>query len=61
GLRMLAVYGLPMGLIVGGWLIERYGVHVAITGYAVGGLIATGLSVLRWPALLTGFSRTERG
>ncbi|MCZ6538226.1 MAG: MFS transporter [Chloroflexi bacterium] len=61
GLRMLAVYGLPMGLIVGGWLIERYGVQVAITGYAVGGLIATGLSVLRWPSLLTGFSRAERG
>ncbi|MEE8046437.1 MAG: MFS transporter, partial [Dehalococcoidia bacterium] len=26
GVRMLAVYGLPMGLVIGGWLIERYGV-----------------------------------
>ena len=61
GVRMLAVYGLPVGLVVGGWLIERYGVQAAITGYAVGGLVATGLAVLRWPALLTGFPRPERG
>ncbi len=61
GLRMLAVYGLPVGLIAGGWLIERYGVQAAITGYAVGGLIAAGLAVLKWPSLLTGFSRAERG
>ena len=60
GVRMLAVYGLPVGLIAGGWLIERYGVQSAITGYAVAGLIATGLSVLRWPGLLTGFSRSDR-
>ena len=61
GMRMLAVYGLPVGLIAGGWLIERYGVQPAITGYAVGGLIATGLSVLKWPGLLTGFPRVDRG
>jgi MFS family permease len=61
GARMLAVYGLPVGLVVGGWLIERYGVQAAITGYALGGLVATGLAVLRWPALLTGFPRPERG
>jgi len=61
GARMLAVYGLPVGLVVGGWLIERYGVQAAITGYALGGLVATGLAVLRWPVLLTGFPRPERG
>jgi len=60
GVRMLAVYGLPVGLVVGGWLIERYGVQAAITGFAVGGLIATGFAAIRWPALLTGFTRPER-
>ena len=60
GVRMLAVYGLPVGLVVGGSLIERYGVQAAITGYAVGGLIAAGLAVLKWPNLLTGFPRPER-
>ncbi|NQW19423.1 MAG: MFS transporter [Chloroflexi bacterium] len=61
GIRMLAVYGLPMGLVIGGWLIEQYGVPATITGYAIGGLIAVVLSVLKWPKLVTGFSATERG
>ncbi|MBT5628493.1 MAG: hypothetical protein HOJ22_09385, partial [Chloroflexi bacterium] len=61
GIRMLAVYGLPMGLVIGGWLIEEFGVPVAITGYAVGGLVAVVLSVLKWPKLVTGFSAEERG
>jgi MFS family permease len=60
GVRMLAVYGLPVGLVMGGWLIERYGVQAAITGFAVGGLTATGLAAIRWPSLLTGFTRPER-
>ena len=60
GVRMLAVYGLPMGLVAGGWLIEQFGVPVAVTGYAVAGLVITVLSVLRWPKLITGFSPTER-
>lgn len=60
GVRMLAVYGLPMGLVIGGWLIEQYGVKASITGYATGGLVLTGLSVLRWPGLLKGFDRSER-
>ena len=60
GVRMLAVYGLPMGLVIGGWLIELYGVQAAITGFAIGGLAAAVLSVFKWPGLLTGFPRTER-
>ena len=60
GVRMLAVYGLPVGLVAGGWLIEQFGVPVAVTGYAVGGLVITVLSVLRWPKLITGFLPTER-
>lgn len=61
GIRMLAVYGLPMGLVIGGWLIEQYGVNMTISGYAAGGLIAVGLSILKWPQLLTGFSRIDHG
>jgi MFS family permease len=60
GIRMLAVYGLPMGLVAGGWLIEQYGVPIALTGYAVTGLVITMLSMLKWPRLITGFSTEER-
>jgi MFS family permease len=60
GIRMLAVYGLPMGLVIGGWLIEQYGVPVAITGYAIGGLVLVGFAILKWPQLITGFDRIER-
>ena len=60
GIRMLAVYGLPMGLVAGGWLIEQYGVPVALTGYAATGLVITVLAVLKCPRLITGFSPTER-
>jgi len=61
GIRMLAVYGLPMGLVIGGWLIELYGVPNTITAYAAIGLIAVILSALKWPKLVTGFSAEERG
>jgi predicted MFS family arabinose efflux permease len=61
GIRMLAVYGLPMGLVIGGWLIEQHGVPSTITGYAIVGLIALVLAVLKWPKLITGFSAEERG
>ena len=61
GIRMLAVYGLPMGLVIGGWLIEQYGVPATITGYAIVGLISLVFAVLKWPKLITGFSAEERG
>ena len=61
GIRMLAVYGLPMGLVIGGWLIEQYGVPATITGYAIVGLIALVFAVLKWPKLIIGFSAEERG
>ena len=61
GIRMLAVYGLPMGLVIGGWLIEQHGVPATITGYAIVGLIALVFAVLKWPKLVTGFSAEERG
>jgi predicted MFS family arabinose efflux permease len=61
GVRMLAVYGLPLGLVVGGWLIEQLGVRATISWYAVAGLVLLVLSVARWPKLLTGFDRGDRG
>ena len=61
GVRMLAVYALPMGMVLGGWLIEQYGVSVTITGYAVAGLVAIALSLFKWPRLITGLSIVERG
>ena len=60
GVRMLAVYALPMGMVIGGWLIEQYGVTVTITGYAVVGLLAIALSLFKWPELITGFSIDEQ-
>jgi len=60
GVRMLAVYALPMGMVIGGWLIEQYGVTVTITGYAVVGLLAIALSLFKWPELITGFSIAEQ-
>jgi predicted MFS family arabinose efflux permease len=49
-----------MGMVIGGWLIEQYGVPVTITGYAVVGLLAIALSLFRWPELITGFSIDEQ-
>ena len=60
GIRMLAVYGLPMGLVIGGWIIEYFGVSVMITGYAIIGLISVALSILRWPELITGFHLADK-
>jgi len=60
GIRMLAVYGLPMGLVIGGWIIEHFGVSVMITGYAIIGLISVALSILRWPELITGFHLADK-
>ncbi|HVZ09829.1 MFS transporter [Rhodopila sp.] len=48
GVRMLAVYGLPIGLIVAGWLIERFGFPVTAAGYCVLGLGLTIVIAIRW-------------
>lgn len=52
GLRMLAVYGLQMGLLVSGSLIEVLGFAGAGTLYAATGLAVTALIALRWRAAL---------
>ena len=50
GLRMLAIYGLPMGLLASGPLIEAFGYAATATGYGVFGVIATALIAWRWYA-----------
>jgi len=48
GARMLAIYSLPLGLIVAGFLVERIGFHSTATAYAVAGLLLTFAIALRW-------------
>jgi MFS family permease len=52
GVRILAVYGLPLGLLVAGALIERAGFRATATIYAVIGIVSTVLVAARWGALL---------
>lgn len=48
GVRSLAVYGLPLGLMAAGALVERIGFPATITVYSVIGLALTGLIGAKW-------------
>lgn len=50
GVRMLAVYGLPVGLLLSGPLVEWAGFAVAGSIYSAVGLLFTLLIILRWRA-----------
>jgi Major Facilitator Superfamily len=52
GVRMLAIYGLPLGLLAAGGLIERFGFAATASGYCVVGLLLTGVIAARWHAAL---------
>lgn len=52
GVRMLAIYGLPLGLMAAGWLIERYGFAATASGYCAVGLLLTAAIGVRWRAAL---------
>jgi hypothetical protein len=52
GVRTLAVYGMPLGLVAAGALIERIGYPLTISTAAAAGLVFTGLIGLRWRARL---------
>jgi MFS family permease len=52
GVRMLAIYGLPIGLLAAGGLIERFGFAATASGYCVFGLLLTLMIALRWRAAL---------
>jgi MFS family permease len=48
GVRMLAVYGLPLGMLLSGPLIERIGFAWTGTLYSLLGLVLAGLVTYRW-------------
>jgi len=50
GVRTLAIYGLPVGLIAAGAMIDAFGFSVALTGYAAFGILCTVVSAVRWRA-----------
>jgi MFS family permease len=52
GMRMLAIYGLPIGLLGAGALIDRIGFAPTATLYCAAGIALTLLIALRWRASL---------
>jgi hypothetical protein len=50
GVRMLAVYGMPLGLIASGALIEHIGYPLTISALAAVGLVFTLLIGIKWRA-----------
>lgn len=52
GVRMLAVYGLPVGLVAAGFLIDRIGYPPTITLLSALGLLLTGAIGVRWRAAM---------
>ena len=48
GVRMLAVYGLPVGLIGSGLLIQSFGYSNTVTLYGVGGFIISCVIAFKW-------------
>jgi predicted MFS family arabinose efflux permease len=54
GVRMLAIYSLPLGLLTAGALIERIGFEGTVTAYALLGLVFIVLIAVHWRAALWG-------
>ena len=52
GVRMLAVYGMPVGLLLAGVLIRQFGFVATATGYCVFGLVASFAIAWYWWAHL---------
>ena len=52
GIRSLGIYGLPVGLLLGGWIAEEAGSAMMIGVLGGLGLIATLGAAAKWPALL---------
>ena len=50
GVRTLAVYGMPLGLMASGAVIDVMGFPATVTLYGVVGLVFTVLIGLRWRA-----------
>ncbi len=54
GLRGLAIYGLPLGLLMGGWLAEEFNVRTMIAAHSLIGLALTLAAAVVWPVLWRG-------
>jgi MFS family permease len=54
GVRMLAVYGLPVGLLGGGALTDALGVQPTLIVFSAGGLVMLFAALLVWPQLWRG-------
>jgi Na+/melibiose symporter-like transporter len=52
GVRMLAIYSLPLGLLIAGILIPWIGFHATASLYAIVGLLCTGVIAVKWTAAL---------
>jgi predicted MFS family arabinose efflux permease len=52
GVRMMAIYSLPLGLLAAGPLIDWFGFRATASLYAIIGLACTALIALRWRAHL---------
>jgi hypothetical protein len=52
GIRSLGIYGLPTGLLLGGWIAEEVGAQAMIGVLGGIGLFATLAAAVAWPALL---------
>ena len=50
GIRMLMIYGVPIGLLTSGPLIGRFGYHTTAALYCAVGLVVTLLIAMRWRA-----------
>lgn len=50
GVRMMAIYSLPIGLLVAGVLIERLGFVMAATVYCVVGILCIAVIGIKWRA-----------
>jgi len=49
GVRMLMIYGLPLGLVLAGWLVETTGMAMTLGLYSLIGMSGTVLVIARWP------------
>jgi Na+/melibiose symporter-like transporter len=61
GVRMMAIYSLPLGLLIAGTLIPWLGFHVTASLYAIVGLLCTVLIAVKWAAALWRSGPTEDG
>ena len=52
GMRMLGIWGLPVGLMMSGPLIEHFGYQATMTGYALVGMVLTVALGWRWRQVL---------